>query len=218
MRFQIPLPVATLLAVTIFLSNTLADDLWNRTWTRKDGKTAVGKLAEVNGEFLFLRLEDDSIAKVKITELSLNDQQYVKEWEMNPPQRPAHVPEGAHFHNGQWYKIIYKKLTWEEAAAEARKMGGHLAKIETEQELIFLTNFWKDKNYFWLGATDKDEEGVWKWSDGTPVTRSYWDKGQPSNGDGKEHYASMRPGGKWNDVRGDSPSITGFIIQWKHKP
>lgn len=155
--------------------------------------------------------------ELDVSELSLNDQQYLKGWATNPPKRPDHVPEGAYFQSGKWFLVVTEKLTWKDAERKARKMKGQLAKFESELEIELLENLAIQKNYFWIGATDEDEEGVWKWSDGTPVRTSHWDGGQPSNDGKREHFASVRPGRKWNDSREDSPSITGFIVQREHR-
>ena len=32
-----------------------------------------------------------------------------------------------------------------------------------------------------LGATDRDEEGIWKWLDGTDMSYSNWISNQPDN-------------------------------------
>jgi len=69
----------------------------------------------------------------------------------------------------------------------------------------------------WLGASDKQSEGYWKWSNGdlfwmqnadvnTASTYSNWRSGEPNNADGNEHCATYLPEKGWNDVKCDSAS------------
>lgn len=64
----------------------------------------------------------------------------------------------------------------------------------------------------WIGASDRDREGEWRWLDGTrfwtggvdgsPLDDAwvYWGPGQPNNlGDG-ENCAELRGTGRWNDT------------------
>ncbi len=63
----------------------------------------------------------------------------------------------------------------------------------------------------WIGLTDLDEEGVWRWLDG-----SLWDgavggfvDGEPTNWEGREHCVHMFPwaGSRpWNDIPCDAPN------------
>mgnify|MGYP001627991550 CR=1 FL=1 len=205
-------------AVFLMLSfGGLAEELSFRTWTNKKGNKVEGSLAEVVGGTAYLRLEGGKIGEVDINDLSFDDQQYLKQWMMDPTKRPDGVPAGAWFHGGKWYRVVKEKMTWKEAERKARKMGGELARFETEYDLEVLDLLAESKQYFWIGATDEAMEGKWTWTDGSPVKISNWDKDQPSNGQNREHFASVRPGGKWNDVRIDSPSITGFIVMWQGK-
>lgn len=59
------------------------------------------------------------------------------------------------------------------------------------------------KGYFWLGLTDRDEENVWRWVDGTLPKISKWKPGQPDNWthgheDG-EDCAGLIHEANWND-------------------
>lgn len=74
----------------------------------------------------------------------------------------------------------------------------------------------------WLGATDADLEGDWKWLDGTPWNYSNWSDYQPSNDprndEGRESYPIMNdvrlgaPTGYWNDSEGCYQS--GFVCEY----
>ena len=76
--------------------------------------------------------------------------------------------------------------TWEEAEANAKKIGGNLVTINSKEENEWIANeFGKEKYYypddsnpgdpeswthFWIGANDKNLEGEWAWSSGEKVS------------------------------------------------
>ena len=100
--------------------------------------------------------------------------------------------------------VIVQGPTWEEAEANAVKLGGHLVTINDASEEQFLL-----KNTSlggWIGYTDKAVEGQWRWIDGTPKGYERWDNANPSNNNGAEHYAYLDVGAYfgwgagWNDV------------------
>jgi uncharacterized repeat protein (TIGR02059 family) len=69
--------------------------------------------------------------------------------------------------------VIVEGPTWEEAEANAVKLGGHLVTINDAEENDFLI-----KNNFkgWIGLTDKRVEGQWEWSSGQLFTLDDWIK------------------------------------------
>uniref|UniRef100_A0A673B282 C-type lectin domain-containing protein n=1 Tax=Sphaeramia orbicularis TaxID=375764 RepID=A0A673B282_9TELE len=91
---------------------------------------------------------------------------------------------------------------WETARQDCRNRGADLVIINSEDEQNFISRF---KQNSWIGLSDVDEEGTWKWVDGSPLTLSFWSRGQPDNGEDPSYmikedcahiYASS---GKWND-------------------
>ena len=77
-----------------------------------------------------------------------------------------------------------KERGWDEAEEFCQKEGGHLASVTSEaiEEYIIEEKNRRDISYLWLGGSDKEEEGVWKWSDGSPWEFAKLNKGEPRNG------------------------------------
>ncbi|XP_026000534.1 C-type lectin domain family 4 member M-like [Astatotilapia calliptera] len=88
--------------------------------------------------------------------------------------------------------------SWNEARRDCRARGGDLVVIDSPEEQTFLSTITK-KNA-WIGLNDKEQEGTWKWVDGTPLTLAYWATTQPDNG-GKQDCAYVTNNGRrsWGD-------------------
>lgn len=103
--------------------------------------------------------------------------------------------------------FCFQRLTRDDAASDCISRGGHLATIVSAEQAATIA----DASAFafatisrWIGATDRDDEDVFVWADGAPVTFTYWNPGEPNN-DKDEDCVSSVPwvGGRWNDVRCD---------------
>ena len=116
---------------------------------------------------------------------------------------------------GHWYYLL-SPTNRAAAEIEASNLGGHLATINNLVE-----NEWAFTNFafyasppmgLWIGLTDADQEGVWRWADGDSSTFRLWAGGEPNNGSGfepEEDNVVMRVPGVpdasyWNDVSGGS--------------
>nr|XP_029502746.1 C-type lectin domain family 4 member E-like isoform X2 [Oncorhynchus nerka] len=66
-----------------------------------------------------------------------------------------------------WYFLSTETRTWEESRQDCLKRGADLVITNSDKEQTFLFNL---KKRVWIGLTDSDNEGTWKWVDGTPLT------------------------------------------------
>ncbi|XP_039890787.1 CD209 antigen-like protein C isoform X5 [Simochromis diagramma] len=94
------------------------------------------------------------------------------------------------------YLLSERSGSWDEGRKDCRNKGADLVVIESPEE----------QNPTWIGLNDKEEEGKWKWIDGTPLTLKYWESNQPDNGAGdtrwgEEDCAHIRTPANtlWND-------------------
>ena len=76
---------------------------------------------------------------------------------------------------------------------------GDLASIPDQATNEFLTTLSTDISY--IGASDAESEGTWKWSDGTPWGFQNWAPGEPNNVGGRQNFASINhmDVGLWDD-------------------
>ncbi|XP_051240064.1 C-type lectin domain family 4 member M-like isoform X18 [Dicentrarchus labrax] len=102
------------------------------------------------------------------------------------------------YFRGSFYQVSSLKKSWQQSRDDCLQKGADLLIINSREEQIFTNKF---KKYMWIGLTDSETEGRWKWVDGTPLTISYWASGEPNGkkgencGDIKSHDAEN----SWND-------------------
>ncbi len=136
-----------------------------------------------------------------------------------PPKPPVGVPADAKFFQGKWYRVYLEKgLTWHRAKAKCQQLGGQLLTVSDASTWTFAQTLTKGP-ILWIGATDEETTGLWKWIDGSPLSFTAWEPGQPDNAKGIQHYAVMNKAGKWDDLQKEVKSgpfeVMGFICEWK---
>ncbi|XP_052320935.1 CD209 antigen-like protein C isoform X2 [Oncorhynchus keta] len=118
-----------------------------------------------------------------------------------------HCQEGWRYFDSSLYFISTEKKTWKQSRQDCLERGADLVIINSREEQTFLFNLNKR---LWIGLTDSDNEGIWKWVDGTPLITGYWYYPQPDNAvptqneDCVEIRNDQLPLKAWNDLSCDS--------------
>ncbi|MCZ7644597.1 MAG: tandem-95 repeat protein [Planctomycetota bacterium] len=123
------------------------------------------------------------------------------------------LPEGVSFYKGNAYLHVEATVSWYDAKAACEAMGGHLVTIADAEENAFVRSL---AGYvFWIGLTDQETEGTWKWITGEPVNYTNWRSGEPNNS-GNEDHANIEADGRWNDLQGDrSTALQPYMCEWE---
>lgn len=107
---------------------------------------------------------------------------------------------------GRNYKSI-RCRNWSDAQAKAVAEDAHLVSINDAAEQQWLMGTFGAGPY-WIGLTDAESEGVWRWTSGEPVTYANWAPEEPkTTGNSEADYAFMSrfQGGNWYSVGPDGP-------------
>ena len=101
---------------------------------------------------------------------------------------------------GSCYKISSRAGTWNTAKSACEALGSKLAMVKSQSEQQALVQ--KVRRDVWIGLhRDRRDKSRWIWVDGTWVSYSHWNGGEPNNAGGNEDCGHMfPPKGKWNDA------------------
>nr|XP_023696795.1 C-type lectin domain family 4 member M-like [Paramormyrops kingsleyae] len=114
-------------------------------------------------------------------------------------------PSGWRRFSTNCYYISTEEKTWSDSRQACMQIGADLAIISSREEQDF---FEGQSGDFWIGLSDREREGTWKWVDGTtiPVEKGYWraNPQQPDNYGGNEDCVEFNtvhsvPFQRWND-------------------
>ena len=86
-------------------------------------------------------------------------------------------------------------MNWNDAQTYCQNQGGNLASYRSQTELdkiVKYANTCESDSFFWVGATDKEKEGKWIWTDDkTTLAFSGWAEDEPNNEDEEEHCGAI---------------------------
>jgi len=103
-------------------------------------------------------------------------------------------------YDGECFGYFTGKQNFQEAVNTCQRNGAVVSGIRNLQENDLLRSF---GDYMWIGATDKAEEGTWKWTDTGMELSHGWTNWQSSSGEpngGKnENCVKLWDNGQWKD-------------------
>ena len=69
--------------------------------------------------------------------------------------------------DGVKYEYVMEAVSWSEAKALAENVGGRLAVFHSPEALSRVETSLPNGKIFWVGLTDSETEGDWRWLDGS---------------------------------------------------
>ncbi|XP_060592920.1 CD209 antigen-like [Ruditapes philippinarum] len=103
------------------------------------------------------------------------------------------------------YYFSNLKLSWKNAMTDCQSKGGSLVEYKNKaevQDIAKMALSISSENVYWVGATDIEKEGNWKWSkSGSTVNFRYWMDGNPDNYYNEDCMTTqVEDKGIWNDA------------------
>ncbi|XP_061096027.1 C-type lectin domain family 4 member E-like [Conger conger] len=102
-----------------------------------------------------------------------------------------------------------ERLSWYQSRERCNTSGADLVVIDSQGEQEFIQRILKGKRVspgegYWIGLSDVQTEGEWKWLDGTELTQGFWLDGEPNDQYSREDcagtYKKENPLKTWNDA------------------
>ena len=123
--------------------------------------------------------------------------------------------------NNHTYHLL-SASSWEDAAEAANGLDGFLTTINDadENQWVFdsFANFENQSRHLWIGLSDSQEDGFYKWHDGAPFYYNSWGDSQPSEGGDEDyvHIAGTNIGnilpGTWNDLNNNPELVPVYGV------
>ncbi|XP_036001840.1 lactose-binding lectin l-2-like [Fundulus heteroclitus] len=122
--------------------------------------------------------------------------------------------------DGRCYKYVATDMTWADAEQHCLSQGANLVSIHSLDEENFvkrlIRNFDPAQAPNWIGLSDAQKDGTFFWSDGSKLSFTFWEEGEPNDFEGPEPcvHTNSGPAKKWNDA----PCTDKFAFVCKARP
>ncbi|XP_058628325.1 CD209 antigen-like protein B [Onychostoma macrolepis] len=121
-------------------------------------------------------------------------------------------------HQSSLYFISSETKSWTESRRYCTDRRADLIIINNTEEQDFVKDI-SGGDLVWIGLTDRDVEGKWKWVDGSDVTSGFWEDGQPNIPQTKEEVCALIHSPEWADFPcGDNSVSSTDVIAKRDVP
>ncbi|XP_056591957.1 C-type lectin domain family 4 member F-like isoform X2 [Triplophysa dalaica] len=90
----------------------------------------------------------------------------------------SQLKDGWIYYRSSFYFISSEKKSWTESRSYCTQRGADLIIINNKDEQEFVCKM-SDEEIVWIGLSDSDVEGRWKWVDGSTLTSGFWGENEP---------------------------------------
>uniref|UniRef100_A0A672QEI9 Si:ch73-343l4.8 n=1 Tax=Sinocyclocheilus grahami TaxID=75366 RepID=A0A672QEI9_SINGR len=101
--------------------------------------------------------------------------------------------------NGMLFRSTELK-SWSDSRQYCRDRGADLVIINSEEKLVY--SLFKES--VWIGLSDRQQEGIMKWVDNSPLKQGFWESNEPNDAGGNEDCIELNPAksvlNNWNDI------------------
>ncbi|KAK9969975.1 hypothetical protein ABG768_028116 [Culter alburnus] len=111
------------------------------------------------------------------------------------------------YYKSSLYFLSTEKKSWTESRRYCTLRGADLIIINNSEEQGFVKKISADVNV-WIGLTDGDKEGRWKWVDSSTLTFRFWTSGEPNSYGGIDEDCAVNYGPGWADFP------CNHLMQW----
>ncbi|XP_033992134.1 CD209 antigen-like protein E isoform X1 [Trematomus bernacchii] len=102
-------------------------------------------------------------------------------------------PEGWRKFGCSCYLLSTEKAYWEQSRDNCTAGGAHLVIIHSYEEQESISSMIKEPTWIGMSYSDREEEGIWKWVDGSPLNLNpmFWHQSLPDNGGWSPYYGEQ---------------------------
>ncbi|XP_067289227.1 CD209 antigen-like protein E [Pseudorasbora parva] len=113
------------------------------------------------------------------------------------------ICDGWTYYQSSFYYISNETKNWTESRRYCTARRADLIIINNKEEQDFVKNI-SDGTSVWIGLTDSDVEGRWKWVDGSSLNSSFWASAEPNGGSSENCVLAVDHDRRW-------PQLLGWI-------